>query len=299
MASARADNPVVVEYVAPEECASNDAFHALLSAQIAQTTNPDRPWRFAVHIRHDGDYVGTLKTETGSRELRAPTCDEVTGALSLVIAMAQPDLPAPPKPIAVAAPPPPPSVVVAAPPSIVQPARDRATPQEKEKDKTTWRVGGRFEHWGDSSQLAFDGAFVAGGVEVPWGFPKMHFELGAGAMTGKVVNLINYMGIGNSYPPTQAVMGLLDAQACPIDLPLGKIGVDVMGCGRLMAGVAFGITESFGGPALAAWAGGGGRIRWQSPWKVFIAAHFDGLYGTRIEGVSALWDFGGSLGVGI
>ena len=61
------DDPVVVEYVAPPECASNEAFHALLQAQVARNANPDRPWRFSVAIRHESDYVGMLKTETRRR----------------------------------------------------------------------------------------------------------------------------------------------------------------------------------------------------------------------------------------
>ena len=59
---ARAATPVVVEYTAPPECASSEAFHALLSAQLAQTSNADRPWRFSISIRHENDYVGVLKT---------------------------------------------------------------------------------------------------------------------------------------------------------------------------------------------------------------------------------------------
>src|SRR5580704_12036857 len=86
---AAADDPVVVEYVAPPECASTEAFHALLAAQIARLPAVDRTWRFSVRIVHvDDAYVGRIQTETGTRELHAQTCDAVVSAIALVIAMA-------------------------------------------------------------------------------------------------------------------------------------------------------------------------------------------------------------------
>ena len=112
------DLPVIVGYVAPPECAASGAFQALVTAEVSRVPNPDRPWRFSVSVRHDGDgFTGTLKTETAARELHASTCDEVTAALATMIATAQPQLPAPPPP----APPPPP---VAPAPQIVVPVAD-------------------------------------------------------------------------------------------------------------------------------------------------------------------------------
>jgi hypothetical protein len=293
---ARADDPVIVEYVAPPECASNEAFHALLQAQIARTPNPDRPWRFSVTIRHDGDYVGTLKTEDGVRELRAPKCDDVTAALSLVIAMAQPELPAPdpPPPPPVVMPPP----VVTPPPVMLAPPHDVA--DAKPSHDPIWRLGVRAEHWDDGSTIGFNGAFVTVGTEIQWGFPKMHFEMGVGAMFRSVLVHDNIMPAGGSATPSSSgmLLGLVDAQACPIDLPIASTGFDVLGCGRIAVGLTKGVLSN-GDDGFGGWGGGGGRVRWQSPWKFYVQAHFDGLYGTRVEGVPALMDFGGSLGLRI
>ncbi len=293
---ARAATPVVVEYTAPPECASSETFHALLSAQLAQNSVENRPWRFSVTVRHESDYVGVLKTETGSRELRAPTCDEVTAALSLVIAMAEPELPAPPPPPPDSPPPPPPPPVMLAPVTFAPPPhveRDVVAAPPKE-DPLAWRLGARVEHWDDGSTIGFNGAFLSAGVEVPWGFPKMHFEMGVGALYFKERGVINWFGTGLP-PTTDVLLGLIDAQACPLDLPLGKTGIDVMGCARVAFGLTKGILTNgdFGG---GVWGGGGARLRWQSPWSVFVDAHFAGLYGTRVEGVPALMDFGGSVG---
>ena len=304
---ARAATPVVVEYAAPPECASNEAFHALLSAQLAQTSNPDRPWRFSVTIRHESDYVGVLKTETGSRELRAPTCDEVTAALSLVIAMAQPELPAPPPP-PITPPPPPPPIEPPPPPITMAPPLTLRAPMSQrdvtrawvKEHPVAWRVGVRAEHWEDGSSIGFDGAFVGLGMEIPWGFPKMHFEIGVGALYWANNAPVAILGTGGSELAKRSpvMLGLVDTQACPIDLPLGSTGLDVMGCARLAAGLTKGILSNgdFGG---GAWVGGGARLRWQSPWHFFVDAHFAGLYGTRVEGVPALMDFGGGVGLRI
>src|ERR1700722_648447 len=83
---AQDDRPVIVEYVAPSpECASNDAFRALLQAEIARTTGPHPAWRFSVRIRReDNAYEGTLTTETGVRTVRAARCDDVTAALAVI-----------------------------------------------------------------------------------------------------------------------------------------------------------------------------------------------------------------------
>ena len=67
----------------------------------------------------------------------------------------------------------------------------------------------------------------------------------------------------------------------------GKTGLSVLGCGRIVVGAV---------TSLAGWGGGGGRLRWHSPWRFYVESHFNGLYGTRVEGIPALMDFGGSVG---
>ncbi len=286
------DLPVVIAYVAPSECASNEAFRALVSAQVARTPNPARPWRFSVTIRHDGDYVGSLKTETGSRELRAPTCDDVTAALSLVIAMAEPDLPlpkpTPPPRVPQTLPPPPPRP----PPPPIAFARSASPPNDaatrKNESNVDWQFGVTVSNWQDGSQLSATGALGTVSAELPWGFPKMLFEVGAGVLFSRgLFSQQISAGVMPVAEPAQPWL-VVDAEACPIDLPLGsKTGLSVLGCARMVVGAVNGI---------AGWGGGGGRLRWQSPWHVFVESHFNGMYGTRLEGIPALMDFGGSVG---
>ncbi len=292
----------MVAYAAPPECAQSAAFQELLSAEIARTPNPDRPWRFTVTIHHDGDYAGTLKTETGVRELRAPTCDEVTAALALVIAMAQPELPAPKPPVvtpvepvvsAVVAPRPVTTVLALHRP-VEHDAREQA-PRAESNDQ--WRIGLRPQTWMDGSQVSLRGATLNASVEVPWGFPKMQLELGVGALYMPNGTSVSVVGVSSQVQTlTPVMLGVIDARACPIDLPLGASGLSVLGCGHFAAAVTKGVATN-GDYGTAGYIGGGGHLRWQSPWMVYVDAHFDGLYGGRIEGVSALMDIGGSIGI--
>ena len=279
--SARADDPVVISYTAPDACADASAFRALVTAQLARASNPDRPWRFEVTIRNEGDFVATLKTETGSRELRAPTCDDVTAALAIVIATSQPDLPSPSLP---PPPPPPPSL---SPPTPLSPSPDRST-SNASSPSVDWRVGARFQDWQDGSQLSATGGAITLSAEAPFGFPKMLFEIGAGLLFSRDTRPINYMATMPIATAPETWM-MIDAQACPLDLPIAQTGISVLGCGH----VAIGSIQNAG---FAAYGGGGGRLRWQSPWHVYIETHFDGLYGTRITGIPALMDLGGSVG---
>src|SRR5215472_16016207 len=82
LALAQGELPVVVEYTAPHpECASSEAFQALVRTEIARSPRPGREWRFAVRIlRECGLFKGTLSTETGVRKVTATQCDEVTSA---------------------------------------------------------------------------------------------------------------------------------------------------------------------------------------------------------------------------
>ncbi len=281
------DLPVVIEYAAPAECGAADAFKQLVTAQIARAANPDRPWRFAVTIRHEDDYVGTLTMEAGTRELRAATCDEVTAALSLVIAMAQPELPAPPN---VEPPSPMPSPPIPA--RVMTRVRAPREPDHVESEsgpKIDWRLGLRAQTWFDGSELSATGAMVTGSVEVPWGFPKMMLEIGAGGMLHREFNTLMGVGGSGSTTTTSQTWMFVDTHACPIDLPLGDTGLSILACGVVVVGTA--------GAGLAGWGGGGGRARWQSPWRFYLEGHFNGLYGTRIDGVPALMDLGGSLGI--
>ncbi len=276
---ARADDPVVISYVAPNACASPEAFRALVGAQVGRTPNPDRPWRFEVVIRNDGDYVGTLKTENGLRELRAPTCDEVTAALALVIAMSEPELPSTP-------PPPSPTLSPSPPPSLTPPpSRDRvSTPSESTVD---WRIGARLQNWNDGSELSATGGTLTLSTEVPFGFPKMLFEVGATLLFSRDTRVVPLGVMPIATTPDQWLM--VDAQTCPIDLPIAQTGLAVLGCAHVAVG-------SIANVGLAGYAGAGGRLRWQTPWRIFFETHFDGLYGTRINGIPALMDLGGSVG---
>jgi len=146
--------------------------------------------------------------------------------------------------------------------------------------------------WTDGSQVALTGGTVNGSVEVPWGFPKMQFEVGVGALfMGTTVHLDTAGSTASGI-----MLGVIDARACPIDLPFGNTGLSILGCAHLAAALTKGVQTN-GDYGTGGFVGAGGHLRWQSPWMVYVDAHFDGLYGQRIEGVSALMDFGGSVGI--
>ena len=137
------DLPVIVSYVAPADCATASTFEALVTAEVARASNPDRPWRFSVSVRHDGDgFTGALKTEGAMRELHASTCDEVTAALATMIATAQAQLPATPPTPAVASPAPtslPPPVIIP-PPRVSAPVAMDA-PRDAERRSSPAMLG--------------------------------------------------------------------------------------------------------------------------------------------------------------
>jgi hypothetical protein len=297
VAAGEAIHPVVVQYVAPPGCATSGAFQALVAADVARAGNPDRSWRFSVTIRQrDSEYLGTVATETGQSELCAPTCDELTEAMAFVIATAESPVPLP----ALAAPEAPPAA--AAPTRVLAPsypgplpsaADVTRTPAERAAPPSAWRLGARWEHWADGAQIALDGLFLNAGVDVPRGFPKMHFEVGLGGLY--------YARPFIAHDPLSGMpawVGLLDAQACPLDWPIGATGVEVLGCGRINVGISKGIHNNTNGDyGPAGWAGGGARVRWQSPSPLYVEVHFNGLYGQRIDGVPGFMDFGGGLGL--
>jgi len=287
---ADADDPVVVEYVAPQECASTEAFHALLAAQIARTPNPDRTWRFAVRIVHADDaYVGRVKTETTTRELHAKTCDEVVSAIALVIAMAAPpEPPSPiPPPIAIAPPPPPPMMpplppIETLPPlpvTFVPRAADRRPPEEREvrDSSTTFRLGLGAQTFTTGSFSA-TGATVTASIEPRWGWYHLLFELGYGLQFMPVSNGISTtLGLGSA--AFTITWSMIDFESCPIGVGLGE-NITVFACNSLTLGLAAypsGVESTTG----ALFFGGTGRIRWQSPWKIFAEAHVGGIMSTQ------------------
>jgi hypothetical protein len=170
---------------------------------------------------------------------------------------------------------------------------DVAAPK-KTHNPLEWRLGARVEHWADGAQIGFNGGFVTLGLEMPWGLPKTQIDVGLGGLYYEHRLYKNWFGPGDP-GSAHLVLGLIDTQACPVDVPLGQTGIDVMACARFAFGVTQGLqtNDSF---AFGAWVGGGARLRWQTPWKMFVDAHFSGLYGMRVEGVPALMDFGGSVG---
>lgn len=79
---------------------------------------------------------------------------------------------------------------------------------------------------------------------------------------------------------------MLDTQVCPLDIPLGSTGLSVLGCGRM--GAALTQFKNYNSSApLMGWAGGGGRLRWQSPWRLFTEIHVNGVEVTQSTGWSA------------
>jgi hypothetical protein len=275
LAQAQDESPASLEYVAPTpDCVSNDAFQALVQAEITRFPSSDRDRRLSVRIvQQEGLYAGTLTTETGAvRTITAARCDDVTAALSVIIAVAEP-------PSAAAAAPPSPPADGHAQVDLTQPnAPDRG--RQGSASGLEWRVGARAfgstQSWG-----ANVGTLGVVSLELPWGFHKMMFEVGAGLSTD----------IGGA--PWDVTYLILDTQACLLDLPIGSTGLSVLGCLRL-DGAAFSSSQ-VGGPATfgvarptnnggALWTGASARLRWQSPVRVFVEGNVDGMYGTVSAG---------------
>jgi len=276
LASAQTGRPVVVEYTAPTpECASSEAFQALLETEVARSPNPGRPWRFAVHIRREADtYEGMLMTETGVRRVTSTRCDDVTGALAIIVAVA--DGPRAPAPF-----------------SVVSPrAADRAPDRDDQPPQLEWRLGARFI----ASNHSVDGGLMMGGmgsgsIELPWGFRKMMFEVGVGTSSS--------LGAGYpvSAPPPLITYYLLDTQACLLDLAIEDTWLSVLGCIRV-AGATFKTFDDSKGGAL--WGGANLRLRVQTPMSLFLEGNLGGVYGTVSGGENnnpAWFDAGASLGV--
>lgn len=280
-----ARTPIVIEYSAPPDCASDEAFEALVRSELAPHV---RSWRFVVTIHQEGDWVGTIATSTGTRELRAPTCDDVVAAAALVIATAAPEAPqeqpAPPPPVVRPPPPPPPIARVALEP-------DRAAPAKS--SEPAWRLGARAQEWTNGAWLHALGGGLTASVEPTWGRYRMMFELGIDVLESDFASV--EPGV---MPATHAITwGALDFQACPLDVELGTTGLSILGCTRLAAAVDRDNGASTGG---AFFVGAGGRIRWQTPIKLFLELHGNGIYGTQsapLYGSPAWLDVGASMGL--
>jgi hypothetical protein len=292
----RGESPASLEYVAPAlDCVSNDAFQALVKAEIALFPSSDRGRRLSVRIvQKDGLYAGTLTTETSAvRTITAARCDDVTTALAVIIAVAEPPDAAP------TAPP--------SPPADRHAQVDLSQPNEPDRERQgsasslEWRVGARgfasTHSWGTTSSLGTNaGALGVVSLELPWGFDKMMFEVGAGMSTQ----------IGGA--PWDLTYLILDTQACLLDLPIGDTGLSVLGCLRLdgasfrslrVGGPAgFGVVAPTNGGAF--WTGVSARLRWQSPVGLFVEGNVDGMYGTVSAGEDndPAW-FAVGLGVGL
>jgi hypothetical protein len=115
-------------------------------------------------------------------------------------------------------------------------------------------------------------------IEIPGGFGKMMFEVAAGELSS----------LDRAYPLNYT---LLDTQACLLDLPIGASGLSILGCLRV-AGASFNTVYQYGGSQYAQgggalWAGGGARLRWQTPVGVFLEGSLNGVYGTVSSGESS------------
>lgn len=308
LAHAQDETPVVIEYVAPPECASTQAFHLLVTAQLARVPNPGRPWRFSVSIVHADDaYIGRLSTEGGTRMLHGGTCDEVAAALSLLIAMAAPELTRapeaapPPPPPAPPPPPPPPAPPPVNPPLLLQPPSFTERPHDAVEARTTsttaWRLGLRFQDWSKQNAYTTNGVSLAGSLEPTWGHYHMLAEVSLGVFITPVSDPSAAINPQNAVTGTWAV---LETQVCPLDIPLGSTGLSILGCGRMGAALTQFSNYRYISP-LMGWVGGGGRLRWQSPWRFYAEVHVSGVEVTQ----SAAWpeaemgwlDVGATVGV--
>jgi hypothetical protein len=296
LALAQHERPFLGAYFAPTPgCPSSDAFQALLRAEAARSWTSEPDWQFSVRIvQQDGLYAGTLTPATGGvRTITAARCDDVTAALAVIIAVLEPSSPAPAEQVLrpADAPPPPPRRV-----DIVQP-NEHGLGNAGERSRSQWRVGAR----GLSSTHPSWGSPNVGGLgvvslELPWGFRKMMFEVGAG------------MAKGTGPEPPAITYLIFDTQACLLDLPIGNSGISVLGCLRLAGArysawqkqnptVASPLVNSDG---AAFWSGASARLRYQTPTRLFVEGNVDAMYGTvsRSENSTPGW-FGVGLGVGV
>jgi hypothetical protein len=257
-------------------------------------------------VRRDGLYAGTLTTEADHvRTITATRCDDVTSALAVIIAVAEPSGPPPeerPIPPAAAPPPPPTPVQLELPET-----NERALDLGGKASRLVWRLGARgFASTHPSWAYPNLGGMGVASLELPWGFRKMMFEVGAGMSQhdGSAPLIGSDMSL-----PTSISYFILDTQACLLDLPIENTGISVLGCLRL-AGATFTTKGNFllspphttnpmdsrGG---AFWSGASARLRWQTSTRLFVEGNVDAMYGSVSGGEDNTpgW-LGFGLGVG-
>ncbi len=259
--------PIQIEYVAPAppECPSVEAFRERVSADLAREPRAHTDWQFKARIgRAEDGYAATLSSESGTRAVRANTCDQAAAAIAALIAGVAPE-PADTTPMAMT--PQPPAEARSNPAADVEPAPRR-------EKKTDWRVGARAQAWthgapsyGGPQPMSYGGMGVVS-AEIPRGiFRRTLFEAAAGVMES------------NTFAE-QLTYYVVDLQVCPVDVEFGHSGVSLLGCNRL-AGAWFHTRDLYGdGPGGALWFGTGLRVRWQSESPIFVELHGNAVYGT-------------------
>lgn len=259
---------------------------------------------------HD-EYVGALTSDTGASSAHSCDCRDVAIEFARIIGGGQAD--------AQVAPPDPSEPEVPA-----RPPPGESPPPLPVKGPAVWRLGATLQTWSHGAN-AYDGpgtatnapavGFMGGlGVEVPGGFNKMMFEAALGVMGSSATAPLtpcNGCSPGLPFPTTGDTVHLtyyvLDTQACLIDLPLGA-GFSALGCLRLALatfdyqnpGSSTVYPDQMSNSGGALWFGGGGRLRWQSPFRLFAEAHLNAVYGTVSSGENpnpAWADFGVQVGL--
>jgi hypothetical protein len=285
-ALAQGESPASLEYIAPTpDCVSSDAFEALVTAEMARFPSSDRDRRLSVRIvQQDGLYAGTLTTETGAvRTIKAARCEDVTAALAVIIAVAEPSGAGPDD--------------TPSPPAKKSAQVDSSKPSEPDREpagsasRREWRVGAR-GFLASRAGLSM-GGLGAVSLELPWDFGRMMFEVGGGMSTSLYTTYL-----------------ILDTQICPLDLPIGSPEspeLSVLPCLRVdgaefrsqeIAPFPQGSAPETGG---ALWIGASARLRLQTSGGVFVEGNIDGMAGTAsaAEGDAKQTWVAGGLGVGL
>jgi len=113
----------------------------------------------------------------------------------------------------------------------------------------------------------------------------MLFELGVGAASSIGASSAegpSLPGLGPGSTPVSINYVLVDTQACLLDLPVEKTGLSVLGC--LRAGAAsYKSNVQTGG---AWWGGPALRLRWQSPFSLFLEVGGGLVVGTTTAGAA-------------
>lgn len=302
-ARAQGEPPILVEYSAPSECASNETFQTLLRAEMARSLDVEHAQRFMLRIRRfpDGHYEGRLATEGAVRQVIASRCDEVTASMAMIIAMAEPsaDVSAPSTALAGPAPTTAPPLPPAA---AVPPTTERKPDSGDHASPVKWRVGARgfatnHPSWGTPNP----GVMGVASIEVPGGFHAMMFEAGIGASFAHGTTPQEFgPPFGPTAVPSRLTFVIVDAEACLLDVPIGESGFSVLGCPRVAGGTFRGSGGAlYPAVGLFVWGGVSTRLRWQSPIRLFFEVNFDPMIGTISDAAdSRPWWFEGGASLG-